>query len=83
MNGDVQSDLATLVFKNIEQLEYFHKIILRLQQEIILSRESVSPKRLIFQCIKSLSNSDKLKELIVTKITNPITFLDNNVKSAV
>ena len=24
MNGDVQSDLATLVLKNGEQLEYFH-----------------------------------------------------------
>ena len=30
INGDVQSDLATLAFKNGEQLEYFHIIILRL-----------------------------------------------------
>ena len=46
MNGDVQSDLATLAFKNGEQLEYFHIRILRLQQEIILSGEIVSPTRL-------------------------------------
>ena len=33
MNGYVQSDLATLAFKNGEQLEDFHSRILRLQQE--------------------------------------------------
>ena len=48
MNGDVKSDLATLTFKNGEQHEYFHGRILRLQQEIMLSGEIVSPKRLIF-----------------------------------
>ena len=37
MNGDVQSDLATLAFNNGEQLEDFHSRILRLQQEIIIS----------------------------------------------
>ena len=37
MNGDIQSDLATLAFRNGEQLEYFHIRILRLQQEIMLS----------------------------------------------
>ena len=37
MNGDVQSGLATLVFKNGEQLEDFNSRIIRLQQEIILS----------------------------------------------
>ena len=31
MNGDVQSDLATLEFKNGEKLEYFHSRIIRLQ----------------------------------------------------
>ena len=31
MNGDVQSDIATLEFKNEEQLEDFHKKNLRLQ----------------------------------------------------
>ena len=37
INGDVQYDLATLAFKNGEQLEYFHRIILRLHKEINLS----------------------------------------------
>ena len=37
MNGDVESDLATLAFKNGEQLEDFHSRILILQQEIMLS----------------------------------------------
>ena len=37
MNGDVQSDLDTLAFRNGEQLEDFHSRILRLQQEIMLS----------------------------------------------
>ena len=37
MNGNVQSDLATLSFKNREQPEYFHSRILILQQKIILS----------------------------------------------
>ena len=37
MNGDVQSDLAILVFKNGEQLEDLHSRILRLQKEIMLS----------------------------------------------
>ena len=54
MNGYVQSDLATLAFKNGEQLEYFHSIILRLQQEIMLSGEIFSPSRLIFQYTKAL-----------------------------
>ena len=49
MNGDVQSDLATLAFKNGEQLEYFHSRILRIQQEIMLSGEIVSPTILLFQ----------------------------------
>ena len=31
MNGDAQSDLTTLEFKNREQFEYFYSIILRLQ----------------------------------------------------
>ena len=47
VNGDVQSDLATLAFKNEEQLEYFYSIILIIQQEINLSRETVSPTRII------------------------------------
>ena len=49
MNGDFQYDLATLAFKNGEQLEDFHSRILRLQQEIMLSGEFFSPTRLLFQ----------------------------------
>ena len=60
MNGDVQYDLATLAFKNGEQLEDFHSSILRLQQEIMLSGEIVSPTRLLFQYMKALENSEKL-----------------------
>ena len=37
MNGDVQSDLSTLAFKNIEQLEDCHIIIIILQEEMNLS----------------------------------------------
>ena len=47
MNGDVQSDISTLAFRNGEQLEDFHSRILRLQQEIMLSGEIVSPTRLL------------------------------------
>ena len=32
MNGDVQPDLATLAFKNREQIEYFHIRIIIFQQ---------------------------------------------------
>ena len=32
INGDVNYDLATLAFNNREQLEYFHRIIIRLQK---------------------------------------------------
>ena len=60
MNGDVQSDLATLAFRNGEQLEYFHSRILRLQQEIMLSGEIVSPTRLLLQYMKVLTKSEKL-----------------------
>ena len=83
MNGDVQSDLSTPAFKNREQLEYFHSTILILQQEIILSGETVSPKRLIFQYMKALSKSDKMEAFIVPKMTDLIKFLDNNGKYAV
>ena len=78
MNGDVQSDLATLAFKNGEQLEDFHSRILRLQQEIMLSGEIVSPTRLLLQYMKALTKSEKLKAFIAPKMTDLITFLDNN-----
>ena len=82
-NGDVQSYLATLAFKNRSQHEYFHRRIIRLQQENILSGETISPTRLLFQYIKALSNIDKLKALIVLKMTDITTFLDKNRKPAV
>ena len=47
LNGGVRYDLATLVFKNGEQLEYFYSIIFRLQRENIFSGETVSPTRLV------------------------------------
>ena len=49
MNVDVQYDLATQELNNGEQLEDFHSIIIRLQQEITLSGETISPTRLLFQ----------------------------------
>ena len=54
MNGDVQYYLATLDINNREQIEDFHGIILRLQQEIVISGEIFSPTRLIFQYMKAL-----------------------------
>ena len=83
MNGDVQSDLATLAFKNGQQLEYFHRRILGLKQEIILSVETLSPTRLLFQYTKSLPKIEKLKYFIAPKMIYIITFLDNNGESAV
>ena len=83
MNGDVQSDLATLAFKNGEQLEDFHGIILRLQQEIILSGEIFSPTRLLFQYMKALTKSEKVRYFIAPKMKYLITFLDNKGKSDV
>ena len=49
----------------------------------MLSGEIFSPTRLLLQYMKTLSKSDKLRALIATKMTDLITFLDNNVKSAV
>ena len=83
INGDVQYDLSTLAFKNGEQLEDFHSRILRIQQEIMLSGEIVSPTRLLFQYMKALSKSDKLRSFIAPKMTDLITLPDNNGKSAV
>ena len=77
-NGDVQSDLATMEFNNGEQLEYFHSRILRLQQEIILSVETISPTRLLLQYTKELSKRYKLKSFIVPKMIDLVTFLENS-----
>ena len=83
MNADVQYDLATLAFKNGEQLKDFHIRILRLQQEIMITGEIVSPTRLLFQYMKALTNSEKLRAFIAPKITYIITLLDKEGKSAV
>ena len=77
MNVNVQSDLDNLAFKNGKQLEDFHNRILRLQQEITLSGEIVSPTRLILQYMKALKKSEKLKVFIAPKITYIITLIDN------
>ena len=83
MNGDVKCGLSNLEFNNGEQLEYFHSRILGLQQEIILSIETVSPTRLIFHYIKELSNINKLKAFIATNMTVLIKLSDKNGKLAV
>ena len=83
MNGDVSSDLSTLAFNNGEQLEYFHSIIIRLQQGIIFSGETVSPTKLLFQYMRKFSKIYKLKAFVAPKMIDLITFLDNNRKFAV
>ena len=83
MNGDVQYDLATLAFKNGDQLEDFHIRIIRLQQEIMLSGKKFSPTRLLLQYMKALTKSEKSRAFIAPKMTDLITFLDNNGKYAV
>ena len=82
-NGDVKSDLATLDFKNVEQFEDFHSRILRLQKETMLSGEIFSPDRLLFQYMKELTKSDKIRSFIAPNMTYIITFLDNNGKYSV
>ena len=44
----------------------------------MLSREIVSPTRLLFQYMDAFSKSDKLRAFIVPKMTDLITFFDNN-----
>ena len=83
INGNVRSDIPTLDFKNGEQLEDFHSRILRLQQEIMLSGEIVSPTRLLLQYMKALTKSEKLKAFIAPNIIDLITLLVKNGKSAV
>ena len=61
MNVGVQFDLDTMALKPGEKLEYFHRIILRLQQEINLSGQIASPTILLLQYMKALSKCDKLK----------------------
>ena len=52
----------------------------RPQHEINHSVETVSPKRLLFQYMKSLSKSDKIKAFIAPKMTYLIKLIDNNRK---
>ena len=75
MNGDVQYDIATLVFNNGEELEDLHSKIIIIQQEVNLSGETVSPTRLIFHYTQALSKSDKLKAFIALKMTDIVTLL--------
>ena len=49
----------------------------------MLSGEIVSPTRLLFQYMKSFSKRDKLRDFIAPRMTDIITFLGNNVKSAI
>ena len=83
MNDDVQSNIAILGFKIGEHLEDFNSRIIRLQQEINLSGETVYPTRRLFQYMKALSKSDELKAFIVRNMKYLVTFLDNNGKYAV
>ena len=49
----------------------------------MLSGEIVSPTRLLFQYMKALTKSEKLKAFIAPKMTDLITFIDNKGKSDV
>ena len=49
----------------------------------MLSGEIVSPTRLLFQYMKALQKSDKLRAFIAPKMTDLITLLENNGKYAV
>ena len=49
----------------------------------MLSGEIVSPTRLLIQYMKSLTKSERLKAFIDPKMTDLITFIDKNGKSAV
>ena len=77
-NSGFRSDLAALPLNNGEKVYDLHSRIIILQQEIILSGENFPPARLLFQYIKEFSKSNKLKEFIVLKMTDIITFLDKN-----
>ena len=49
----------------------------------MLSRETISPTRLLFQYMKALSKKDKLRYFIAPNMTYLITFLGKDVKYAV
>ena len=46
----------------------------------MLSGEIVSPTRLLFQYMKSLTKSEKLRAFIAPTMTDLITFIDKNGK---
>ena len=83
MGGDVQFDLTTLEFNNRQQLEYFHSRFLRLQQEVNLSGEIVSPTIIFFQYMKAFTDGNKLKVFIAPKMIDLTKFLGNNGKLAI
>ena len=83
MNCDVQSDLVTPEFKNGEQLEDFHSRIIRIEQEIKLYGETVSPKIILFQYTELFSKSDKIKDFIAPKMTYLTTLVENNGKLSI
>ena len=76
INSNVQSDLSTLESNNGEQIEYFNRIIIILQQEINIYGEIVSHKIILLRYMKAFSKCHKRKEFIVPKMTYIITFLD-------
>ena len=49
----------------------------------MISGEIFSPTRLLFQYMKALIKSEKLKGFILPKMTDLVTFLGKNGKSAV
>ena len=71
----------TLFILSKKKIEGFHVRILRIKEEINISVENVSPTRLLLQYTKALSKSDKIRALIAPKMTDLITFIDNNRKS--
>ena len=83
MNGDFKYYIDNLDFNNREKLEAFYSRILRLQQEIMLTGEIVSPTGILFQYTKEFSKSDKLIALITPKMTYLITLLEKNRKYAI
>ena len=53
MNGDIQSDTPILALNQGGKTEYFYIVILKLQQEINLYGETVSPTRLNLHYMKA------------------------------
>ena len=64
-------------------LKTFISVFLDYNKKIFSLEKFFSPTRLIFQYMKALSNSDKLRAFIAPKMEDLITYLDNNVKSVV